>query len=55
MGNYYPEHVAIILDGNRRWAKARGMKPTDGHKEGAKTVEKIVKYAYDCNLKYMTI
>ena len=50
-----PKHIGIILDGNRRWAKARGMKPTDVHKEGEKAVEKIVKYAYDCNLRYMTI
>ncbi len=50
-----PNHIGIILDGNRRWAKARGLKPTDGHKAGAENVKKIVKYAYDCNLKYLTV
>ena len=38
-----PQHVAIILDGNGRWAKAKGMPRTYGHIEGAKTVEKSVK------------
>lgn len=50
-----PNHIAIILDGNRRWAKARGLKPTDGHKAGAEAVKNIVKYAYDCGLKYLTV
>ncbi len=50
-----PKHIGIILDGNRRWAKARGLKPTEGHKVGAEAVKKIVKYAYDCGLKYLTV
>lgn len=50
-----PKHIAIIMDGNRRWAKARGLKPNDGHKAGADNVKKIVKYAYECNLKYLTL
>lgn len=50
-----PNHIAIILDGNRRWAKARGLKPTDGHKAGAEAVKNIAKYAYDCGLKYLTV
>lgn len=50
-----PKHIGIILDGNRRWAKARGLKPNDGHKAGAENVKKIVKYAYECNLKYLTL
>lgn len=50
-----PKHIGIILDGNRRWAKARGLKPTEGHKAGAETVKSIVKYAYDCGLKYLTV
>ena len=48
-----PKHIAIIMDGNRRWAKARGLKPNGGHKAGADNVKKIVKYAYECNLKYL--
>ena len=37
-----PKHIAIIMDGNRRWAKAKGIPVGLGHKEGAKTLEKIV-------------
>ena len=40
-----PQHIAIIMDGNRRWAKKRGLPVGLGHKEGAKTLEKIVRYA----------
>lgn len=40
-----PNHVAIIMDGNRRWAKEKGIDYRLGHKEGAKTLEKIVRYA----------
>ncbi len=50
-----PKHIAIILDGNRRWAKARGLKATDGHKAGAEAVKNIVKYSYDIGLKYLTV
>lgn len=39
-----PNHVAIIPDGNRRWAKERNLKPWDGHEEGAKNLEKLVRY-----------
>ena len=38
-----PRHVAIIMDGNGRWAKARGMSRTQGHLEGVKRVEEIIK------------
>ena len=40
-----PKHIAIIMDGNRRWAKSKNMPVSFGHKEGAKTLEKIVRYA----------
>jgi tritrans,polycis-undecaprenyl-diphosphate synthase [geranylgeranyl-diphosphate specific] len=40
-----PKHIAIIPDGNRRWAKARGFEPWIGHEEGAKNIEKIVNQA----------
>ena len=36
-----PKHIGIILDGNRRWAKAKGLNPTDGHKAGAEAVKKL--------------
>ena len=50
-----PQHIAIILDGNRRWAKAKGIPIAMGHKEGAKTVEKIVRYANKIGIKYITV
>ncbi len=50
-----PQHIAIIMDGNRRWAKQRNLAPSLGHKEGAKTVEKIVRYANKIGIKYLTV
>lgn len=50
-----PKHIAIIMDGNRRWAKAKGMPVSYGHKEGAKTLEKIVRYANEIGLEYITV
>ncbi|MCR5747614.1 MAG: isoprenyl transferase [Lachnospiraceae bacterium] len=50
-----PEHVAIILDGNGRWAKKRGMPRTYGHKVGAENVEKICREAWDIGIKYLTV
>ena len=39
--SYYPKHIAFIMDGNRRWAKKRNLPLIDGHKKGAKVIEKI--------------
>ena len=50
-----PKHIAIIMDGNRRWAKAQGKPVSFGHKEGAKTLEKIVRYANKIGLEYITV
>lgn len=50
-----PQHIAIIMDGNRRWAKAKGLPVAFGHKEGAKTLEKIVRYAKKIGIKYITV
>lgn len=50
-----PKHIGIIMDGNRRWATAKGKKISFGHKEGAKTLEKIVRYANKIGLKYITV
>ena len=50
-----PEHVAIILDGNGRWAKKRGMPRTYGHKVGAENVETICREAWDIGIKYLTV
>ena len=50
-----PQHVAIILDGNGRWAKSKGMPRNYGHMEGAKTVEKICEEAWKMGIKYLTV
>ena len=50
-----PNHVAIILDGNGRWAKAKGMPRNYGHTMGAKNVEVISKAAYDMGIRYLTL
>lgn len=50
-----PKHIAIIMDGNRRWAKQKGMPSSFGHKEGAKTLEKIVRYANKIGIKHITV
>ena len=50
-----PKHIAIIMDGNRRWAKNHNKPVAFGHKEGAKTLEKIVRYANKIGLEYITV
>lgn len=50
-----PQHVAIILDGNGRWAKAKGMPRNMGHAQGAKTVEVICEEAYRMGIEYLTV
>nr|WP_318683820.1 isoprenyl transferase [uncultured Acetatifactor sp.] len=50
-----PRHVAIILDGNGRWAKAKGMPRNYGHVQGAKTVETICEEAYKMGIRYLTV
>lgn len=50
-----PKHIAIIMDGNRRWAKSQGKPASFGHKAGAKTLEKIVRYANKIGLEYITV
>ena len=50
-----PNHVAIILDGNGRWAKAKGMPRNYGHVQGAKTVEEICEVAYKMGIQYLTV
>lgn len=50
-----PKHIAIIMDGNRRWAKQRGLETRLGHKEGAETLKKIAKYANNIGIKYLTV
>lgn len=50
-----PQHVAIILDGNGRWAKKRGMPRNYGHAQGSKNVERICEEAYKMGVKYLTV
>ena len=50
-----PNHVAIILDGNGRWAKAKGLPRTAGHVQGAKAVEQICEDAYNMGIHYLTV
>ena len=52
---FMPKHIAIIMDGNRRWAKEKGLDPKLGHKAGAETLEKIAAYANDIGLQYLTV
>ena len=50
-----PKHVAIILDGNGRWAKSKGMPRNYGHTAGAKNVEEICRKAHEIGIKYLTL
>lgn len=50
-----PSHIAIIMDGNGRWAKARGLERSEGHKEGVNSVRKVVEAATKSGVKYLTI
>lgn len=50
-----PKHIAMIMDGNGRWAKERGLNRTSGHEEGAKTVRKMTQYCSDIGIKYLTL
>ena len=50
-----PQHIAIILDGNGRWAKAKGMPRNYGHAQGSKNVEKICEEAWRMGIKYLTM
>lgn len=53
--NRVPQHVAIIMDGNGRWAKAKGLPRTAGHIEGVETVRKITAEAARMGIKYLTL
>lgn len=54
MNSNLPTHVGIILDGNRRWAKARGLKTIEGHKEGAEVFKKISLAAFEKGVSYFS-
>lgn len=50
-----PKHIAIILDGNRRWAKGHGLPASMGHREGGKNLRRIIDYAYKIGVEYLTV
>ena len=50
-----PQHIAIIMDGNRRWAREKGLDYRLGHKEGAENLKRIAKYANEIGIKYLTV
>ena len=54
-GMVIPKHVAMILDGNGRWAKKRGLPRSMGHREGCVTVEKTVEIAARLGIEYLTV
>ena len=54
-GRKIPQHIAIILDGNGRWAKAKGMPRNYGHTAGARNVETVCQAAHDLGVKYVTM
>lgn len=50
-----PNHVAIIMDGNGRWAKLRGLKRTEGHLKGSETLKELVEYAFSNGVKVLSV
>jgi len=50
-----PEHIAIILDGNRRWAQTHELNPWIGHRKGAEKIEKLLEWCFDLNVKSVTL
>lgn len=50
-----PKHIAIIMDGNRRWAKSHGLNVKLGHKEGAETLKKITRHANKIGIEFLTV
>lgn len=55
MDELLPKHIAIIMDGNRRWARQRNLPVKMGHKEGAETLKKAVRYANKRGIEYITV
>ena len=53
--NRIPVHVAMIMDGNGRWAKSKGFVRSDGHAEGVSTVHRVTKLSSDLGIKYLTL
>ncbi|AWK60985.1 di-trans,poly-cis-decaprenylcistransferase [Helicobacter cinaedi] len=55
LNNALPQHIAIIMDGNGRWAKQQGKKRTQGHKEGAKVVQEITQWCANQKIPFLTL
>ena len=55
MNEVIPNHVAIIMDGNGRWAQNKGLKRTKGHQKGAEVLKKISEYVYDKKIKVLSV
>jgi undecaprenyl diphosphate synthase len=55
MASNLPQHIAIIMDGNGRWAKRRGLPRTFGHRQGAKAVRRIINACLELNINYLTL
>ena len=53
--NKLPEHIAIIMDGNGRWAKQRGLSRIEGHKEGVNSVKKIISFCSELKINHLTL
>jgi undecaprenyl diphosphate synthase len=50
-----PQHVAVIMDGNGRWAKQRGLPRIEGHRQGAESARIIIRTAGELGIKYLTL
>ena len=55
MNNQTPQHIAIIMDGNGRWAQARGLPRTAGHQQGIEACKRVVRAAGEAGIKYLTL
>ena len=55
MENNIPVHVAICMDGNGRWATRQGLKRSEGHKAGSKTLEKLAIHVFKTGVKYLSV
>lgn len=53
--NNLPVHIAVIMDGNGRWAKKRGLPRNTGHSEGSKALQRVIEYAENIGIKYFTV
>ena len=53
--DHMPRHIAIIMDGNGRWAKAKGLPRTQGHIQGGRIVERVAQHCVDLGIEYLTL